>query len=107
MKIATQRQLELIPGHMFIDLHIGWYYCFNPKKKPYKNTIMPACELIDIADTPIGKRCTIQVIGDVGTREVYLDELAPMVMVRPVEAGHFAKLFPVQPDQMKVWGRSW
>jgi len=91
---------------MLIDLHIGWYYKYNPEQKPHKGTIMPVCELIDIVETPIGERCVIQVIGDVGTREAYVNELAPMIMVRSAEAANFASIFPVQVEQVEIWRKA-
>ncbi len=103
MNVVKGKQLELVPSHMLVDLNIGWYYLYNPEKKPYKGTIMPVCKLINVVETPIGPRCTILVIGDIAYKEAYADELAPMIMTRAAETKNFVQLFPVKDEQMKIW----
>lgn len=101
--VAVAKQLELISPDMLVDLHIGWYYGYNPDKKPYKKTIFPVCELISIKVTPIGPRCTIKVIGDIGSREAHANELTPMILLKKADIDNFSGTFQTQPSQMKIW----
>ena len=98
-------QLELITPDMMIGgFRIGWYYGYNPEKKPYKGTIMSVCKVIAIADTGIGQRLEIQIIGDVGTRPVHQDELAPIIFLNRPDYLNFTSVFEVLPEQAKEWG---
>lgn len=99
-------QPELITPSMLNDFHIGWYYGYNPDKKPYKGTIMPICRLEKITETPIGVRCEIQIIGDGGTNIAYADELSNITFVNAPDLQNFSSGFLVEPDQMKIWEQS-
>lgn len=98
-------QPELIPPDMMIgNFRVGWYYGYNPERKPYKGTIMPVCELTKITDTPIGKRLEIQIIGDIATRPVHEGELSPIIIKNVADFLNFSSVFKVSPEQAADWG---
>jgi hypothetical protein len=101
-------QPELITSDLLIDLHIGWYYKYNPDRKPEKGTVMPVCQLMKIKkDTVMGKRCEVVILGKFHSVEVHQNQLAPCNLIRPAEAENFNKRFPVEPEQWKIWSQAW
>jgi hypothetical protein len=103
MKEVAATQLELVTPDMLNDFHIGWYYGYNPARKPYKGTILPVCQLIDVIDTPIGPRCIVKVIGDIANKEAYASQLSPMILLKKADIDNFSETFRVESSQMKIW----
>lgn len=94
-------QLELFPVAWF--LQIGWFYLYNSERQRSLKDVLPVCKLLDMVDSTAGKRCTVEVIGDIAAREVFDYELLPMQLIKRADIANFSSAFGVPEDQLLIW----